>query len=546
MTRPVPQILLAVILLLILARCAQVGMLTGGKKDITPPKLLEAIPANKSTGFNTDEILLRFDEFVQVKDLSNQLIISPKLKTTPDITASGKIIHIELKKEELLPNTTYRFYFGSAIADMNESNGIQNFEYVFSTGSFIDSLNIKGTVTDAFNNKPVGKVVVGLYNVATVTDSTPYKEPPDYISRTNDNGSFTFGNLPYGSFKVIALADGNKNNLYDGESERIAFRDSALTLTSDTTISLKLFQEEAVKGFIKKTLQPYYGFTQILLNKKAKVTLTPLKPGLADKISETRVGRQKDTIAFFYRDIKDTLVLAVNNLTFKKKDTVRLVIPKNNTARKHLKSFNTSIQSNSLPLGSALKLSFLNWMDTTRSDVSKLKLTLKQDSLVSEVPATGRWLSITDYEITSRLMEGRNYHLKIDTLAFFDINGFTNDTLSTDFKTQSKAEFGKVTLKLLLNKKQSYIIQLISSADQVVKEQYISFALSSSNAVTLNFTDVPPGTYAAKIIFDNNENKKWDSGNLLAKQQPERVIINSKQLKVLSDWEIEEEIIVKE
>lgn len=546
MAKQVLQILLGFILVLLLQQCAQIAPLNGGKKDITPPKLVEAIPAGKSTGFNTDRIVLRFDEYVQVKDLSNQLIVSPKLKTAPEITADGRSVNIVLEKDELQPNTTYRFYFGNAIADMNESNSIPDFEYVFSTGTFIDSLKVKGVVTDAFTNKTAGGVLVGLYNATTATDSTPYKDAPDYIAKTSDAGEFSFRNLPRRTFKVVAFSDKNKNSMYDGEIEKIAFLDSGLVLGSDTSIALKLFQEDPSKGFIKKTNSPYYGFSQFILNKKAKVKLLPINNTFAYDIAETSVGKEKDTVSFYYRNIKDTMEFVVQNITFKKNDTIKVVAPKKSSSKKRLKSYSTNISSGSLALGNQVRLTFLNWMDTTKIDLSKFKLTDKSDSLATPVPVKGRWTSITDFEITTKLKEGVSYTLKIDTLALLDVNGSPNDTLKADFKTQSKLEFGKVTLKLLLNKKQSYVIQLIDGNDKVIREQFVSFSLSSSNAVTLDFTDVAPGTYVTKIIFDDNENKKWDSGSLLRKKQPERVIINSKQLKVLSDWEIEEEILIKE
>lgn len=547
MAKQALQILLFSVLLLLLSRCAQMGELTGGERDTVPPKLAEAMPADKSTGFSSDIIVLTFNEFVQVKDLSNQLIISPKLKTAPEITASGKKINIVLKKEELEPNTTYRFYFGTAIADMNESNSIQNFEYVVSTGNYIDSLKIKGTVTDAVNNKAAGNTLIGLYNYnASYNDSMPFKDAPDYISRSNESGEFVFGNLPYKKFKAYAIADKNKNNFYDGESEKVAFLDSVLNLVSDTSISFNLFQEESPKGFIKKTVSPYYGLSQVILNKKAKVIVTPISGTAAGNISETRIGQQKDTVSVYYKGLKDTLELEINNLSAKKKDTLRLALPRNNAAKKRLKSISANTQSGTLALGTKVKLSFLTWMDTSRSDLKKVIFTSKEDSLVAFADVKGSWTSITTFEFSNQLKEGANYNIRIDTAAFFDINGFPNDSLRSGFKTQSKLEFGKVALKILLNKKQNYIIQLINSSDQVFGQRFVSFSLSSSNAASINFTDVPPGTYFVKIIFDDNDNKKPDTGNLLLKQQPERVIINSKQLKVLSDWEIEEEIVIKE
>ncbi|PBQ32272.1 hypothetical protein CNR22_10980 [Sphingobacteriaceae bacterium] len=545
MTRQVLQILFVFSLILVIVRCAQVVPLSGGKRDEAPPKMLEAVPAAKTTNFNSEVITLRFDEFVQVKDLTNQLIVTPRLKSTPDISADGKKILVKLKKEELAPNTTYRIYFGKAIADMNESNSIQDFEYVFSTGTFIDTLKIKGDVIDAFTNKPVSDVLIALYNSEKANDSLPYKTEPDYIARSSDNGAFSITNLPYRSFLLYAFADKNKNNLYDGDAERIAFLGSSLKLISDTTIRLKLFQEEASKSFIKKTLSPYYGFSQIVLNKKAKVQLSSLKPADLSNLSETSVGQEKDTVSFYYKNATDTLGIVLENLSINKTDTLKLTLPRLSAKRK-LKAYTINTIGNKLALYDKLRFNFLTWMDTTRSDLSKIKFSSKEDSLISEVPVKGRWTGITVYEIDHKLKEGVSYTLKVDTSAFFDLKQITNDSSMVNFTTQSKIEFGKLTLKLLFDQKQDYVVQLINEQEKVVREQTVALSLSDSNAVTLEFIDVLPAVYTTKIIFDDNKNKKWDSGNILRKQQPEKVIINSKQLKVLSDWEIEEEILIKE
>ena len=545
MTRQVLQILLVSGLILLFTRCAQIVPLSGGTPDTTPPKLVQALPAVNSTHFSAELIVLRFDEFVEVKDLSNQLIVTPRLKTQPDINANGKNIEIKFKKEELMPNTTYRLYFGKAIVDMHAFNPLAGFEYVFSTGSFIDSLEVKGNISDAFNNRPLPDITIGTYFMNEATDSLPYKKQPDYITKSTESGSFLFKNLPYRTFLVYAFPDKNKNGLYDGDAEKIAFLDSALSLSSDTSIKLKLFQEESSKSFIKRTANPYLGFTQILLNKKAKVELRALRPADQPNIVEMFAGKEKDTVSLFYRNITDTLGLVLHNLGSGKKDTLRIVVPRS-SAKKRLKSYTLNTIGNKLPLYDKLKLTFLTWMDTTRFDLSKIIFTSKEDSGVAAMPVKGRWTSITAFEIDHPFKEGVSYTMKIDTNAFFDLKQFTNDSIKVQFTPQSKIEFGKLTLKLLFNKKQAYLVQLIDEQDKVVKELPLYFSLSSSNATTIEFTDVPPGNYFAKIIFDDNKNKKWDSGNLILKRQPEKVIINSKQLKILSDWEIEEEILIKE
>jgi uncharacterized protein (DUF2141 family) len=535
-------LLLFVGTLLLFNRCAQIGALSGGSKDLTPPKLLESVPALNSTRFNSDLIVLKFDEFVQLKDLSSQLIVTPRLKTNIDLKAEGKTIEISLKKEELKPNTTYRIFIGKAIADMTESNSIENFEYVFSTGDKLDTLQLKGNVSEAFTNKPSGSISIGLYSYGKKVDSIPYLEKPDYYTRSNESGDFLIKNLPARKFMVYGIADENKNGKYDGDKEKIAFLNSPLDLSLDTTIKLKLFQEEAGKVFIKKTLAPFTGLFQIILNKPSFASLTALSATDRTNISETSSNKLKDTIALYYKNISDTLGVILSLDRSANIDTLYLITPKKKSAAKKIKNLSLNTSSDKLALESNLKITFPVWMDTTRVDFTKLKFTSAVDSSIATTAVQGRWRNITTFEFDTKLKEGVEYKLKIDTSAFFDINHFSNDSINFKFKVFSKNDFGKVRLNVKVNKKEAYIIQLINDQNFVSKEEFIRFSLSSSNAVSIDFTNVTPGNYFVKIIIDLNNNHNWDRGDILMKKLPEEVIINSKQIKVLSDWEIEEEI----
>lgn len=544
MIRQYFQIVLACILTLCFTRCAQVVPLSGGARDATPPKLIESLPKQEAVNFNSNEIILRFDEYVQLKDLKNQLLISPKLKTDPEINVQGKKVQIILKSEELIPNTTYRLYFGKSIADMTEGNTIPNFEYVFSTGNYIDSLKLKGTVIEAFNEKAAGDILVGLYDVNKLNDSLVYKETPDYVTRSLGNGNFDFGNLPDKQFKIVAFTDKNKNYLYDGESEKIAFADSLVKTKTDTVIQLKIFKEEFSKTYIKKISVPYYGVLNVIYNKKSLFKTAPTNKSEKTLIIEEHPGREKDTVTFYYNNIKDTISVTVTELGSVKTDTVKMVLPKINSRKKAL-NLTTSIINGVLPVNSALTLNFISSIDSSKTNAAGINLIYLKDSVNVSEPVELSYNFPVGVIIKNKLREDITYKLKIDTAVFFDLSGRYNDSSIIDFKLQNKTELGKITLKVLLNKKQSYIVQLINDKEQVVKEDYLSLSLSSSNAVSIDFTDIPPGAYVTKIIFDNNNNKKWDTGNYLSNKQAEKVYISSKQIKVLADWEMEEEILIK-
>ena len=67
----------------------------------------------------------------------------------PEGTVSKKVeIRFEQAPRE---NTTYTFNFGEAIEDYNENNPLPFFSYTFSTGDYLDSLSLSGTVKDAYS-----------------------------------------------------------------------------------------------------------------------------------------------------------------------------------------------------------------------------------------------------------------------------------------------------------------------------------------------------------------------------------------------------------
>ncbi len=532
---------------LLLWQCAQIMPLTGGARDLKPPVMLSAVPEQNAVQFNSDKIVLSFDEFVQLKNLNNQLIISPKLKTTPEITAEGKKIIIQLKKEELLPNTTYRFSFARAIADMNESNSIPGFDYVFSTGNFIDSLKINGSVNDAFTNKSVGGILVGLYPTGGSADSIVFKKDADYIARTDDEGAFTFKNLPYTTYRLYAFSDKNKNGTYDGESEKVAFYSGSLNMQKDTSVQLRLFQETSPRTYIKKVSHPYYGFTQLILNKKSISELHTINKADETKLTELKKAQFKDTLSFFYTDVQDSLKIIFKAEGFAKADTIKLKLPRlpvNN--KKKLVPLSGNISSGNLPLTADIMFQFSSWMDTTKVNLRGIHLNSKDDSLITDRPLKGKWTAVNAFKLISGLKEGKSYLMKVDTGVFYDRQHQANDSAKFSFKTQSKADLGKLTIKLLVNKKQHYLLELVNDKEEKVLDRSFDLPLASSNSQVFEFEHLLPGTYHVRLIVDDNQNKKWDSGDVVKQLQPERIIIHPKQLKVISDWEVEEEVSFKE
>lgn len=216
--------------------CAQIGAPTGGLKDTLPPVLLKAVPQNKQLNFKENKITLTFNEYIELQDLSNNILVSPYQKNMPVIGSNLKTISIKIK-DSLLPNTTYSIEFGNAIKDINEGNVLTNFIYTFSTGQTIDSLSIKGTVLMAETGKVDSTLMVLLYK--NLSDSDVTKRKPDYIAKVNGNGAFVFKYLPSDPFFVYALKDGDGSKTYNAATEIFAFNNTAI-LSSDTTTKIAL------------------------------------------------------------------------------------------------------------------------------------------------------------------------------------------------------------------------------------------------------------------------------------------------------------------
>ena len=198
---------------IIASSCAQIGMPVGGPRDSLPPVLLASDPINRSLHFKEKVITLTFNEYIELKNLQENLIVSPTPIINPVITSKLKQVKITLR-DTLQPNTTYNIQLGNSIQDINENNPYRNFNYVFSTGDYIDSMKFSGNVLLAETGKSDSTLLALLYN--DLSDSAVYKKRPKYISRLDSSGNFSFRNLAPGTYHLFALKDESGQKMYEG------------------------------------------------------------------------------------------------------------------------------------------------------------------------------------------------------------------------------------------------------------------------------------------------------------------------------------------
>ena len=222
---------LAITISILASNCARKGRPSGGLKDSIAPVMVTANPPYKSINFSSKKIKISFDEYIILKNINQQLIISPPLKFLPTITPQGSAsedITIRLT-DTLKENTTYTFNFGNSIQDNNEGNSLTNFKYIFSTGNYIDSLETRGTVKDAYKKDFDKSINVLLYKVdSTYTDSIIYKKKPTYIANTIDSTLFNLTNTAKGKYLLVALKEVSNNYLFNPKEDKIGFYDCLL------------------------------------------------------------------------------------------------------------------------------------------------------------------------------------------------------------------------------------------------------------------------------------------------------------------------------
>ncbi|MBT7705041.1 MAG: Ig-like domain-containing protein, partial [Polaribacter sp.] len=233
------KILFFTVITLVLGNCARTSRPDGGPRDEDAPLMVTATPPYENINFEASKIKLSFNEFIKLKNLNKQLVISPPMKYPPLIKPQGfasKYLEIEII-DTLLKNTTYIFNFGNAIEDNNESNPLERFKYVFSTGNYIDSLKSKGTVKDVLVNEPNRDFNVLLYKIdSAFTDSIVYREKPNYVTTTTDSIHFNFSNLKDGNYLMVALQESTNDYLFDPKTDQIGFYTDTIQLPRDSIL----------------------------------------------------------------------------------------------------------------------------------------------------------------------------------------------------------------------------------------------------------------------------------------------------------------------
>ena len=511
----------------LMLNCANRGRPDGGPKDVDAPVITRSTPENFTTNFDGQEIRVYFDEYVKVKNLQKQLIISPPMDPEPTITPLGsasKYIKIIIN-DTLLENTTYAFNFGQSIVDNNEENPYDYYRYVLSTGDYIDSLSVKGQIFDAKERSAESYVSVMLYEVdSTFTDSIVYKQKPKYITNTLDSiTTFSIDNIKAGTYKLIALKDENGNFTFQQNGDKIGFYEGFITVPTDSLYNIKLFSEE-LDFDIKRPKQAAgqkiaFGYEGDY--KRIRFELLGERPD--DFKTRITKDEKSDTLYYWYKPNieRDSSLFKITNKTFVdtlnhrfrqlEKDSLIVRVASNNTL-----SFdeNFRIKAN-IPI--------------EKFNKQQVKI-IDKDSI--DVPFETAFDTLRNtYSFIFDKQESQKYNVQLLPGAIEDFFGNVNDTINVNARTKTYADYSNLRVTLQNVKSYPIIVQLVNERGELQYEQF------ADEPRMFDFKAIEPVNYFIRVVYDTNGNRKWDTGNYLKHIQPEEIRYSNIVEETRANWD---------
>ena len=559
---------------------------SGGKKDTIPPLIIDIKPLPGAVRVPTVKasLVFSFDEYFNIKNPGN-IFLSPPLQHAPKTRVRGRDLIVTFE-DTLAANTTYTLNFTDAIADANEGNMFPGYTYVFSTGEQIDSMMMTGTVRDCNTLAPVKGATVLLYK--DLADSAVLKHRPYAAVKTDDWGFFVLPFIQDTLYRIYAIKDANNNNIYEPETETVAFIDSLIRpvlVASDTVPEilkydmldtlrcqarrseheLKLFREKPTKQYIVNKVR----------TSERSAYLTFMAPGAWIDSLWIR-GFRADQVISQFNILQDSLELWINSrraapdtmriyVNYRKTDSLGRLTPAqeivklpllpdkrtySKPVRRNIKHEDTTCvykfsASPETVEQNGFELEFRNpiiWAQfdsvkfvsiNTRQRQTRAEFTVEQDSL-----------NLRRYILRpkDKLLPGFEYSMKLPYRAFRDINGFWSD--STVVKVSLPKDETLSSLELdLTGVDRKLIVDLLGEKRDKVLRSYVI-----DRDGTLSFPYLKTGRYSIRITEDGNRNSIVDTGSLLEHRQPEKVVFldfsGSEHLNIPASVELSQSVYV--
>ena len=593
--RSLPWLLLAAVA--VMASCAKMGQPDGGWYDETPPVIIKTTPQDKGVNINQKKIAIHFDEYIQIDNPTEKVVVSPPQMEQAEINAAGKKIEIELK-DTLKPNTTYTIDFSDAITDNNENNPLGNYTYSFSTGDHIDTLEVAGYVLNAKDLEPIKGILVGLYS--NLNDTAFTGEPMLRVSRTDSRGKFIIKGIAPGDYRIYALQDADNNYRFSQKGEQLAFTHDIITPTfkpdirQDTLwrdtlhidsiarvpythflpddITLRAFTETQTDRYLIKSerTEPDH-FTFFF---SYGDSLLPEVKGLNFDEREafiTEHSEKRDTVTYWLRDTmlvnQDTLRMELKYMATDTLGVLRLQTDtldmlaktpyekrmeqqadrykewkkKQDRAKKRGKPYETEMPA------AALNPQYIvasepdpdqNVIITmpaplAKADTSCIHLYSKHDTLWYRSP----------YVFRPKQGANRTYELLGEWRPGIEYSLEIDTMAFTDIYGKTSAPYKQGFKVRSEDSYATVLFEVAGMKDTTIVVQLLSSSdevvkeVSTDNG-TAEFFYVKPGTYYARMFIDSNRNGEWDTGLYADDRQAETTYYYPEKLECKEKWDM--------
>jgi hypothetical protein len=514
--------------------CASMQSPTGGPKDSIPPEIVKELPKNFTKNFTAKKIEIEFNEFVKLNNEYTEISISPAMDIPPGFRVKKENLEIEFK-QELEANTTYSINFGKAIADVNESNILKNYSYVFSTGNEIDSLSISGRVINSLTKEKLKDVTVFILPASQ--DSLFGKKKASVFNITDTAGTFKLSNLREDTYKLYALLEQGGDRIYNGQDEEIGFLQNPLKLTKDTSgIVLQVFKQYPSLFMVKDRRIEGDGRINLTFNRPiAEPTITIIEPASINQSKTVEFSLSRDSATVWLPELSFDSIDVVVNSADKALDTVTLRRNKRDTYIKSLVA-SDNLSGSKIRPGSELILKFSSPIESYQES----QITLLEDS----IPAKGYQIvkdqnSLRIYRLKYPWKLKKQYVLKLAENAFTDVLGTKSKVYTKKFELDVDDNYGSISINVSVpDTTKTYLVQWLNERKEVLRQN------SFKKNTLLNYIRYPTAKYLIRVIYDDNANGEWDTGNVKEGRQPEKTWNFEKTISLRPNWDLEENLVI--
>lgn len=582
-------------MLFISSSCAKMGEPDGGWYDETPPKILGSTPKDGSVNVKAKKVDIFFDEYIKLDNDNEKVVVSPPQMEMPVIRGQGKHITVELK-DSLKPNTTYTIDFSDAISDNNEGNPLGNYTYSFSTGETIDNMQVSGYVLEADNLEPIKGILVGLYE--NLNDTAFRKEPMLRVSRTDSRGHFVIKGIRPAEYRVYALQDADGNYFFSQKSEKIAFSKDIITpsfsydVRQDTiwrdslridsisrvrytrfkpdNIVLRAFTELQTDRYLVKSERKYANRMTFYFS-YGNEHLPEIK-GLDFDGSNafiTECSENKDTVTYWLLDTalinRDTLNVEIryfandsSGVLRMHNDTLQMLskepysrrmrerqseIERWEKQQRRLKERGEKYDAIMPPKPLEVKYIIPQRLEPDRNvtislptplksvDTTAIHLYSKHDTLWYRAKFRLEKMSEREYRLRAEWRPGIEYSIEADTMAFVDIYGMKSSPFKQGLIVGAEEDYGTLIVQMNNMRDRNAVVQLLDGQDKPVKE------VMARNG-TAEIFYINPGKYYMRMYVDENNNRKWDTGDYDKGIQAEHVYYYNKAIEIKAKRDI--------